>query len=73
MSHSPKVVQLPCITTLDLDPDMTLEALKGRLKSFVLIGYTPDGEEFFSSSIADGGEVLWLMERAKLKLLRVDE
>ena len=29
-----------------------------------------DGEEYFASSIADGGTVLWLIERMKLQLLR---
>lgn len=64
------IVQLPVITTLDLDPDIVLENLQGKLSSFVLCGYDKDGEEFFSTTKSDGGECLWLMERFKLQLLR---
>lgn len=64
------VVQLPVVTTLDLDPDIVLENLIGKLESFVLCGYDKDGEEFFSSTKSDGGDCLWLLERCKLSLLR---
>lgn len=64
------VVQFTGITRLDLDADITLEGLKGKLKGFVIAGFTPDGEEFFASTYADGGDALWLAERFKLQLLR---
>lgn len=35
----------------------------------VVLGYDPAGEEYFASSIADGADVIWLLERLKLKLL----
>lgn len=57
------------ITKLDLDPDMVLENSKGKLEGVILIGYDKDGEEYFASTYADGGEVLWLIERMKLRLL----
>lgn len=63
------VIDLPVITTLNLDPDRVLENLKGQLEGFVLMGYDKEGEEFFSSTYADGGEVLWLIERLKKQLL----
>lgn len=66
-----KVIPFCGITKLDMDPDTILEHLKGQLEGFVLIGYTNEGEEFFSSTYADGGTVLWLMEQCKLKLLQV--
>ena len=59
------------ITKLDLDPDMVLENSKGKLEGVILIGYDKDGEEYFASTYADGGEVLWLIERMKLRLLNV--
>jgi hypothetical protein len=65
------VIPFNGITRLDLDPDITLENLKGKLKGFVVCGYNEDGEEFFSSTYADGGDVLWLLERMKLRLLNV--
>ena len=57
------------MTKLDLDPNITLENLKGKFEGFVIMGYTPDGEEFFASTYADGGTALWLIERCKRALL----
>ena len=67
-----KVIPFTGITTLDLSPDIILENLKGKLEGFVIVGYTTDGEEFFSSTYADGGTALWLMERCKTALLSQD-
>lgn len=64
-----KVIPFTGITRLDLDPDIILENLKGKFEGFVICGYTPDGEEFFSSTYADGGTALWLIERCKRALL----
>jgi hypothetical protein len=58
---------------LDVPPDRVLEQARGKLKSVVLIGYGLEGEEYFASSIADGAEALWLIERAKLMLLTIDD
>ena len=56
------------ITSLDVPVSKVLDSAAG-LQSVVVLGYTSEGEEFFASSIADGGEVLWLIERLKLQLL----
>lgn len=64
-----KVIQFTGITKLDLTPDIILENLKGKLEGFVIVGYTPEGEEYFSSTYADGGTALWLIERCKRALL----
>lgn len=64
------VVQFRGITRLNLDPDITLENLKGKLAGFIIAGYTPEGDEFFAGTYADGGDALWLAERFKLQLLR---
>lgn len=66
-----KVIPLNCITKLGIPVDRVLEAAKGELDSVILIGYDKDGGEYFSSTIADGGEVLWLIERAKKLLLDI--
>jgi hypothetical protein len=65
------VIPFPGITSLDLDADTTLDSLKGKLKGFAIVGYDKDGEEFFSSTIADGADVLWLLERCKKALLEI--
>ena len=67
------IVDFPGVTRLDIPAERVLEwASKKDLKSVVVMGYTEDGDEYFASSIADGGEVVWLIERAKLKLLTVE-
>ncbi len=66
-----KVIPFTGITTLDLDPDIVLENCKGKMEGVVLLGWTPGGEMFFSSTYADGGTVLWLLEQCKKRLLEV--
>ena len=66
-----EVVILNCVSRLDLPPDRILESAVGKLDKVVVIGYGKDGQEYFASSIADGGTVLWLMEKMKKKLLEV--
>ena len=63
------IVTLPVVTRLDLDADSTLENLRGKLEGFVLVAYDKEGNEFFSSTYADGGDALWLLERCKMALL----
>lgn len=65
------VVSFRGVTKLDLDPDTVLENTKGQLKQFVIIGYDQDDEFFFSSTMADGGDVVWMLELAKIKLFKI--
>lgn len=68
------VVNLPVITRLDLPPERILTAaLESGLDGVAIVGWDADGELYFASSMADGGEVLWLFELAKKKLLEVGE
>jgi len=64
-----KIIPFTGITRLDLDPDIILENNKGQFEGVVLMGWNKDGEEVFASTYADGGTVLWLLERMKLRLL----
>lgn len=58
------------ITKLDTDPRRVLEsALERGMSAVVVIGYDEDGGEYFASSLADGGDVVWHLERAKFKLM----
>jgi len=76
---SAKIIPFSGITKLDLDPDVILENLKGKLDGFVIMGYEKGADEecvateFFSSTYADGGKVLWLMERCKRQLMKIAE
>lgn len=66
-----KVIDYNGVTRHNIDPDKVLNKAHGSLSGVVVLGYTHDGEEYFASSYADGGDVLWLMERCKRKLLSV--
>ena len=66
-----EVIEFRGVTRLDLDPDRVLENSKGQLKHFVIVGYDKDDEFYFSSTMANGGDVMWMFEIAKVKLLRV--
>lgn len=68
------VIPLGNITRLDLPVDRVLEMAKGEVEGggVVVLGWDKDGEMYFSSSFADGGDVLWLMEKAKLALLEIE-
>lgn len=68
----PKVTVLNTITRLNIPPEGIVAAHEERpLKSIVLIGWDENEEFCFASSLADGAEVLWLLELAKKKLLDI--
>jgi hypothetical protein len=68
---SSKIINYTGITRLDIDPDRILDSAQGQLEGVVILGYTRDGDEYFASSYADGGTVLWMLERCKTALLGV--
>lgn len=68
-----KVIPFTGITKLDMPPDQVLDAAIGKLEGVVIMGWDKDGQEYFASSYADGGTVLWLTERMKKMLLEVEE
>jgi hypothetical protein len=65
------VVRFTGITKLDSPADHVIESALGKLEGVVILGYDKDGQEYFASSYADGGDMLWLLERAKKALLEV--
>lgn len=68
------VIPLGNITKLDLSVDLVLDQAKGQCtEGVVVLGFADDGGLYFASSIADGGTVIWLIEQAKLALLRQGE
>lgn len=73
MSDSAGNVVYPSfVTRLDIPAERVVAAVPSEMQSVVIMGYDADGDEYFASSIADGGTVLWLMERMKLALLKVE-
>ena len=67
------VVNLDMVTRLDLPPDRILEAAKGQLETVAIFGWDHDGNLYAASNKADGGDLLWLMEKAKALLLSMGE
>jgi len=66
------IIPLGNITRLDYPTDRVLDECKGHCSVGVVIaGWDDDGQLCFASSIADGGDVLWLLERAKQELMEV--
>lgn len=55
----------------DIAPDQVLQAAMGKLDSVIIIGYDNNEYEYFATSLKDGGDMLWLVERFKSILLDV--
>ena len=68
-----RVIPLGCITRLDIPAERVLEQAKDHMEHVVVMGWDKDGELYFASTFADGGEVMWLLEKCKAALLRADE
>lgn len=67
-----EVVRLETMTTLDIPPDLVLDgAKKADLSAVMVIGEEADGTFYFASNKSDGADALWLLEKAKYKLLRI--
>lgn len=66
------VIPLGGVTRLNLPPDRILEGAKGKLESVLIMGQQDNGEWYFASSVADGGTVLWMMEKLKLLLMGLE-
>lgn len=68
------VIPLGNVTRLDIPTDAVLESAKGHCTDGVVVmGYDDDGDLYFASSIADGGNVLWLMRKLEMALLEAGE
>lgn len=68
------VVPFDGITRLNTDPAMTLERAKEEIGGgVVVIGWDKEENIYFASSLADGGDILWLLEKAKKTLLEIGD
>lgn len=68
-----EVVKFPGSTKLDIPPDDVLHAAIGKLSGAIVIGVNTDGNEYFASSYSDGAQMLWLLERFKMRLLSMED
>lgn len=64
------VVDAGIVTKLKGDANRVLyDAILAELSDVIIIGYDKDGDEYFHTNLADGGDALWHLERAKHKLI----
>lgn len=56
---------------LNIDPDRVLNKAVGEVEHVVICGLDKDGSFYFASSLADGAEVLWWLEKAKYELMKI--
>lgn len=67
-----EVVDLPVITKLDLDPARVLaKAVEHKFSRVLIIGVLGDDSEYVAASAADGGTLLWDMERVRHRLMKI--
>ena len=66
-----EVVSFMGVTRLDINADDALNGAVGKLNNAVVLGFNKEGDFYFASSMADGGDVMWLLEVLKLKFLTV--
>ena len=71
MAMSDKFVIVNGITSPEVSVYRVLEAAIGELEEVVIIGTHKDGKEYFASSIADGPNVNWMLDRAKKALIEI--
>jgi len=71
--YEDNVVELGGYTKLDIPPDRVLNAAVDKLQDVVVIGWEKETNLlYFASSTANGPEILWLLEKAKEKLLSTE-
>ena len=64
------VIVLPVPTRLDVPVERVLgAAMAAEMETAVVIGWAANGDFYFASSAGDGGDVLWLLEVARKKLM----
>lgn len=68
------IVTFNGITRLDLPVERVLEsAAAADLEAVLVIGWEKDVGFYFASSYADSAQVIYLLERAKHDLLRMED
>lgn len=69
-----ELVYLNCITKLDVPAERVIQAaLEAGLTDVAISGVLQDGSEYFASSVADGADCLWMLERMKKRLLEITD
>ena len=70
--HHPNVEPLDTVTRLDLNPlHIIAQAHGAGLKQVVIVGELEDGSEYFGSSVADGADAAWHLQRGIYNLNKI--
>lgn len=65
------VIILPVVTTLDIPAERILgQAIVADLKEAMVLGHDKDGNFYFAATFGDGGNVLWLLEKARIAIMK---
>lgn len=59
------------ITNQDINPNQILAKAFDELDEVVLTGKDKEGIDFFASSCADAGDIIWHLEKCKKRLLEI--
>ena len=65
------VVVLDTITTLPIPPQRVLDNAPRDMRSVMVLGYEKDGEYWMASSDTDLASLLVIVEKARMRLLRL--
>jgi hypothetical protein len=66
------VISFPGVTKLDLDPERVLrKAMEAGVTEVVIVGFDKGGNDYFASSVADAGNVIYHLRRAEHRLMRL--
>lgn len=69
-----EVIYAPIVTSHKTSPDRALETThEYGLSSVVIVGYKDDGDFYFESSESDSAEVIYLLEKAKHELMKIED
>jgi hypothetical protein len=69
-----EVVEANFITSLEIPADRIInKSAEWGLKQVVIVGFDEDGEMYFASSMADTGDVLYWLEKAKWELFKTED
>lgn len=71
-ARAPNVRVFTKVTALQFDPEVMLaKAMNAELAKVVIVGVDKEGEFFWASSVADGGDCLWWLQKGIHMLMEV--
>ena len=69
MSDNKNVYPIGGIAKLDVPVESVCEGVVETMKEVIFIGWDKDDELVAASTLSDGGEIIWMLEKLKQMLL----